>query len=345
MQSIRNIDVKGKRVLVRCDFNEPLDNSGALLDDFRIKKSLPTIQYLLEHSAKIILMSHLGDPGGKPVEHLTLKTVKETLEKLLEKKISYASDCIGLDARASVQALQDGEILLLENLRFHAQEEVNNAEFAHQLAMLGEIYVNDAFSVCHRAHASVVGVPQFLPSAMGFLLEQELEQLEKVRHNPLRPFIVIVGGVKVETKAAFIEKISHSADEVLVSGLIKKELQEKYPDILKNGNIIGPHENLDSMDISSETQEIFKQKIMNAKTVVWNGPVGKFEDKEHSAGTSAVAHAIIQSGAFSLVGGGETIEFLHQSGLMEEFSWVSTGGGAMLDYISGQELPGLKALL
>lgn len=310
MRNVKDIDVTGKRVLVRCDFNEPLDDSGALLDDFRIQKSLPTIQYLLKRAAEVVVMSHLGDG------HESMDAVKKRLDELL-----------GVSVK------------LLENLRANPGEEKNDPSFAEQLAQGFDLYVNDAFSACHRAHASIVGVPMILPSAAGMLLEQELEHLEKVRHNPERPFIAIVGGKKVGTKADFIKNISKIADSVIVGGLIKKELGQAL-----NAKIVGPQDDVNAPDIGKETIKIFKEMIKGAKTVLWNGPLGKIEEKKHRAGTLAIAQAIIDSGAFSVVGGGETIQFLRQEGLLEKFGWASTGGGAMLAYLAGQDLPGLKAL-
>jgi 3-phosphoglycerate kinase len=343
MKRLTDLNVAGKRILVRCDFNVPQDGNGAILDDFRIQKSLPTIRYLVEQKAKVILISHLGDPEG-PDPAFRLDTVKDRLEQLLRLPVGKTQDCVGREAQDSVARLQDGEVLLLENVRFHPEEKANDPEFANQLAHLGELYVNDAFSNCHRAHASMVGIPALLPSAAGFLLIQEIEQLARVCNHPEHPLVVLIGGRKVETKAKFINHISAIADAVLVNGLIQKEISEKHLVFSHPEKIFGPHESLDAFDITAEQAEEFAQKIMRAKTVVWNGPFGKFEDPAHRAGTQRLARAIIESGAFSVTGGGETIEFLRQEGMIDQFSHVSTGGGAMLDFLSGDELPGIKAL-
>ncbi len=343
MKSIKDFNVEGKRVLVRCDFNVPIDENGAILDDFRIKKTLPTITYLIDHNAKIILMSHLGEPEGKADPILKLDKVKERLEALLKKEVIKTDDCIGQKVENTISTLNPGQMILLENVRFHKGETENDPEFAKQLSQLGDLYINDAFGDCHRAHASMVGLPQFLPSGAGLLLQSEIENLNKVLQNPKKPMVAIIGGIKVGTKAKFIENISQLADAVLVSGLIKKELLNKHYNIIYNV-IIGPEDHLDALDIDQATIEIFKEKIMAAKTVVWNGPLGKFEDEKYNNGTLQIAKAIVESGAFCVAGGGETIEFLNKEGMLDQFSHVSTGGGAMLDYLSGEKLPGINAL-
>ncbi len=344
MKILTDFDVQGKRILVRCDFNVPLDSEGGVLDDFRLKASLPTIQYLLEQNAKIILMSHLGSPDGEIVESLRMDKVKNRLEELLDEKITKADDCVGEEVRDQALHLKSGEILLLENLRFHKEETENDQAFANELASLGDVYINDAFGVCHREHASVVSVPKFLPHGAGLLLQKEVDVLKDFLQNSKKPLVAIMGGKKVETKAVFIENILKIADTVLIGGLIKKELAEKHSSILLNVRVFGPENNLDAEDIDEETIKLFTEKIMQAKTIFWNGPLGKFEEEKYKKGTLAIAEAIIQSGAFSLVGGGETVEFLGKEGLADKFSHVSPEGGAMLEFLSGQELPGLRAL-
>ncbi len=343
MKSIKDFSVENKKVLVRCDFNVPIDKRGNILDDFRIKKTLPTIQYLVSQGAKIILMSHLGEPEGQIIPTLTLDKVKEKLEKLLGISILKTGNCVGPEVENQVAQLKSGEILLLENLRFHKEETDNDLGFAKKLARLGEIYINDAFSDSHRAHASIVGIPTFLPSGAGLLLENEIANLDKVLKNPTHPLVALIGGIKVGTKAKFIENISRLADTVIVGGLIKKELANKHYNIIYNV-IVGPNDNLEALDIDKKTIKLFQEKIKSAKTIVWNGPFGKFEEKKYAKGTLAIAKAIIKSKAFSVVGGGDTIEFLTKQRMLKKFSYVSTGGGAMLDYLSGEELPGLKAL-
>ena len=360
-KTLKDIDVKNKRVLVRCDFNVPLDEKGNITDDFRIKQALPTIEYLIKNKAKIILMSHLGEPGGKIVENLKMDKVQEKLTELLDLSVIKAPDCVGLKIEEETKNLENGEILLLENLRFHKEETENLSrqerdpavagEFARELSKLGDIYINEAFSVCHRNHASIALVPTFLPSAAGFLLEKEIEVLDKVMGKSLpagrqaaKPMIAVIGGKKVGTKVKIINKISEVADFVLISGLIKKEELEKNIKFSQPKKIIGPAENLGAKDIDEKTIKLFEEKIKTAKTVLWNGPFGKTEDKEYEKGTLAIAKAIIKSKAFSVAGGGETMEFLNRKGLVSKFSYVSTGGGAMMEYLSGEKLPGLEAL-
>lgn len=343
-KTLLDFDVKNKKVLVRCDFDVPLDENGNIADDFRIRASLPTINYLIEKNAKIILMSHLGEPGGKIESILSLSIVKKKIEELLGVFVEIAADCVGEEVVAQTAKLMAGQVLLLENLRFHKEETENNAEFAEKLAKLGDIYINDAFAVCHRAHASIVGVPKFLPAGAGFLLEKEITTLLKIMENSQRPMIVLMGGKKVETKTGAIDRLLEIADLLIINGLIKREIIEKKLKFNNEEKIIAPADNLGAPDINEETAEFFKKKILSAKTVLWNGPFGKFEDEEHKKGTLAIATAIIKSGAFSVVGGGETIEFLTKEGIISKFSHVSTGGGAMLQFLSGEELPGIKAL-
>src|SRR3989338_1631212 len=332
MKYLTDFDVENKRVLVRCDFNVPLDDTGNILDDFRIKKTLPTLQYLLSKKARIILMSHLGEAEGKVVEGLRLGPIKKT------------TDCIGRETNDQVMQLAAGEIILLENLRFHKEEAENNAEFAKELAGLGQVYINDAFSVCHRNHASLSAICQFLPSFAGLLLAEEIKNLTKILENPSRPMLAIIGGAKVKTKVMLIETFSKIADTVIINGLIKKEILQENIHLKHPEKIISQIDPSPSLDISQESINVFKEKIMAAKTIVWNGPFGKFEEKKYETGTLEIAKAIIKSQAFSVVGGGETIEFLHKEGILSQFSHVSLGGGAMLSFLAGEQLPGLVAL-
>lgn len=345
MKSIKDFDVKNKKVLVRCDFNVPLNRDGIILDDFRIKKTLPTIQYLISKEAKIILISHL-DPENTGLVDLkfTLKNVAEKVSLLLKLPVMMAEDCVGGKVVQQVEQLKSRELLLLENVRFHAGEVNNTEAFAKKLSDLGDIFINEAFAECHRPYASIVSVPKFLPHGSGFLLEKEIENLNKILENPKKPLIAIVGGVKVGTKAKFIEKISEVADVVIISGLIKKEIIENEIKFENSQKIIGPSDNFDALDIDEKTIELFREKILTAKTVLWSGPFGKFEDKNFKKGTLEIAKAIIKSKAFSVVGGGETVEFLDQENLISKFNHVSTGGGAMLAYLAGDVLPGIKAL-
>ena len=348
MKTLKDVNVENKRVLVRCDFNVPLDKKGNILDDFRIRQTLPTIKYLIEEKAKIILMSHLGDPDGKVVPELRLDKVAERLSEYLNFAVAKTNDCIGPEIESEANSLEFGGVLLLENLRFHKEETEPDSEFAKKLSYLGDIYVNDAFGVCHRNNASITLVPQFLDHCAGLLLEKEIISLEKLLKNPEKPMVIIIGGKKVETKSKFINNISKSADFVIVSGLIAKEIAEgvnghpiKFEEPEK---IIAPFGDLGALDIDEDSIKMFCEKIMQAKTVLWNGPFGKFEERKYEKGTLAIAKAIIDSGAFSVVGGGETIEFLNKQGIIQKFSHVSTGGGAMLNYLSGEKLPGLEYL-
>lgn len=344
MKTIRDVNVSNKRVLVRCDFDVPLDSSGEILNDFRIKKILPTIKYLIENNSRIILMGHLARPEGKVVPGLRLDKVCSRLSELLNISVKKTDDCIGDDVKKDVDQLKAGQVLLLENLRFHKEEQENNSEFAKELSELADLYINEAFSVCHRPHASVIGVPKYLPSAMGLFLEEEIKNLTKVLENPEKPMVALIGGKKVEDKIKVINKISKKANYVIISGLIKKEAEENkikfdYPE-----KITAPLDSLGALDIDEKTIELFTNKIKNAKTILWNGPFGKTEDEAYVRGTLEIAKAIIESKAFSVIGGGETVEFLDRKNLLSKFSHVSTGGGAMLSYLAGEKLPGIEAL-
>ena len=345
MKTLKDINVIGKRVLVRCDFNVPIDKKGNILDDFRIKQTLPTIKYLIDDQAKVILMSHLGEPDGKIVSELKMNKIAERLSEYLGFSVAKADDCVGPEIESMASTIEDGGVLLLENLRFHKEETDNNMDFAKKLSYLGDIYVNDAFGVCHRENASITGVPQLLfEHCAGLLLRKEMESLDKVMVDPDKPMVIIVGGKKVETKSKFIDNISKTADFVLIGGLIAKEISEKNIKFKFPEKIIAPTGKLDAPDINEESIKIFQEKILQAKTILWNGPFGKFEEEKYSKGTLAITKAIVDSGAFSVVGGGETVEFLNKQGMIDKFSWVSTGGGAMLSYLAGDKLPGLEAL-
>lgn len=345
MKNLKDFSVTSKRVLVRCDFNVPVDEKGNIQDDYRIKMALPTIKYLIENKAKIILMSHLDpDSTGVVDKKYNLEKVAEKLSEYLKIPIIKSTDCIGAELEGQSNDLEPGNILLLENLRFYKEETENDPAFAKKLSYLGDIYVNDAFSVDHRAHASVAGVPLLLPSCTGLLLEKEIESLDKVMKNPEKPMTVLIGGTKVDTKSKFINKISQVADNIIISGLIAKEVSEKNIKFEYSDKIVIPTGDLAALDITQETIEIFLEKIKGSKTILWNGPFGKFEEKKYAKGTLALAKAVIESEAFSVVGGGETVEFIKKEGILDKFSWVSTGGGAMLSYLAGDSLPGLEAL-
>ncbi len=344
MKQIKDFDVKSKTVLVRCDFNTPLDGCGSILDDGKIKETLPTLQYLIKNQAKVVILTHLGEPEGHVVENLKLNVIKDALEKLLGFAIKKSNDCIGGQVKKNVGDLAVGEVLLLENVRFHKEEMENNLSFAKKLSELGDIYVNEAFDVCHRSHASVVGITQFLPSAMGFALQKEVEVLSNIMAHPKRPMVAIIGGAKVTTKAHLVDGFCAFADLVIISGLIKQELVSQKIHLQYPEKVFGPKEDLGGLDIGLEDIRRITSQILQAKTIVWNGPFGKVEDQNHKQGTIEIAKAIMESEAFSVVGGGQTLAFLKQEGMLDKFSHVSTGGGAMLSFLAGEELPGLVAI-
>ena len=339
MKTLREADIqRGTRVLVRCDFNCPIDENGNVLETYRIEKTLPTINYLLENDAKIILMSHLDDPKGRVVEDLRLTPIADALFSYLDLSILKAPDCVGKNIKEIVEGMQNGEILLLENLRFHKGEEENDESFARELASLGEIYVNDAFGACHRAHASIVGIPKFLPSFAGFLLESEIKNLSRVLENPEKPLVAVFGGAKIETKLPTIQKFLDLANFVLVGGKIAKEINFSHP------NLYNALDFNQGFDIGDKTIEKFKDIISKAKTIIWNGPMGMFEKKEFEKGTKEIAIAISEAKAFKVAGGGETLFAISKYGLEKKFDFLSTGGGAMLEFLAGKKLPGIEAI-
>jgi len=348
MKTLKDFDFQNKKVLLRTDFDVPLSEQGDILNDFRIKSAIPTIEYLIKNKAKIIIISHLGRPNPKSQKEknkFSLKPVGKKLEKLLKKRVRFLSDPISQKIEKEIGKMKAGELVLLENLRFCKEEKENNPEFAKQLARLGDIYINNAFAVCHRSHASIVGIPRYLLSGIGLLLENEINTLSQILKNPKKPFITIIGGKKVETKVKFIDKISNVSDFVLIGGLIPKEIERQNIKFKEPEKIILPVDWKDNCyDIGEKTTKIFKEKIKTAKTIFWNGPLGKTEEKRFSKATREVAKTVVKSKAFSVIGGGETIEFLTRIGLIKKISFVSTGGGAMLDYIVDEKLVGLEAL-
>jgi len=382
--SIRDLDLQGKRIFMRVDFNVPLAPGGQeITSDKRIRAALPTIQYALEKGAALVLASHLGRPKGKPNPEMSLKPVAQRLSDLLGKPAAMAPDCIGEEVEKMLPA--PGEVLLLENLRFHAEEEKNDPEFSKKLARLGDVYVNDAFGTAHRAHASTVGIIEFLkPAAAGLLMEKELEYLEKCTANPERPCIGILGGAKVSDKIEVIENLLKFADRLLIGGAmaytflksqgkpvgkslveddkleLAKGLLEKSGDriLLPCDHVVAevleenaPSESLEEIpegkmgvDIGPKTREAYAAVIRSAKTIIWNGPMGVFEKKPFDAGTVAVAKAVAESGALSVVGGGDSEKAVKSAGVADKISHISTGGGASLEYLSGLVLPGVAAL-
>lgn len=381
--TINDVDFEGKRALVRVDFNCPIKD-GKVTDDTRIRASLPTLQLLLGQGASLVLMSHLGRPKGKRNPEFSLAPVGSALAVLLGKPVQMADDCVGEEVEQKAKSLQPGEVLLLENLRFHPEEEANDAAFAGKLARLGDIYVNDAFGSAHRAHASTHGVAAHLPAVAGFLMESELVHLGDLLGNPERPFVAILGGAKVSDKIGVLETLVDKADVVLIGGgmaftflkaaghEIGKSLCE--PDLeqakrisakaqklllptdvvcstaLKGGsepitvnvNLI-PQDQM-GLDIGPETAELYAKEIAAAKTIFWNGPMGVFEQPPFDKGTLAVAQAVANSSAKSCVGGGDSAAAVVQMGLAEKITHVSTGGGASMEFLEGQELPGVAVL-
>ncbi len=383
-KKITDLDVKGKKVLVRVDFNVPLAD-GKVGDDARMVAALPTINYLLDHGAAVILCSHLGRPKGVDLTY-SMKPVAEHLATLIEAPVMFAEDCIGKPAEFAAAKLQPGEVLVLENTRFHDEEKNNDPEMAKQMASLADLYVNDAFGSAHRAHASTVGVTEYLPAAAGFLLEKEIEYLGNAITEPKRPFITILGGAKVSDKIGVIENLLEKSDKILIGGgmantflkaqgyemadsLVEEEVVDTAKALLDKGGdkLVLPVDLVLSdafsaeaavqvipvgdipagwraLDIGPRTIEAFSKIISGAGTVVWNGPMGVFELEPFAQGTYAIAKAVSESGSTSIIGGGDSISAINKSGLADKITHISTGGGASLEMLEGKELPGLAAL-
>jgi phosphoglycerate kinase len=384
-KTIRDIDAKGKKVLVRVDFNVPT-KEGVVGDDTRIQAALPTIKYLLEQGAAVILCSHLGRPKGGPEEKYSMKPVAEHLAKLLGMPVAFATDCIGPAATEAAQSLKPGGVLLLENTRFHAEEEKNDMEMAKQLASLADLYVNDAFGTAHRAHASTEGVTHFLPGVAGFLLEKEIKYLGQVVADPKKPFVAIMGGAKISDKIGVIKNLLTKADAVLIGGgmantffkaqgldmadsLVEDEALETAKSLLKDAGskLMLPVDvvladkfdaeaqskaakvgNVEAgwriLDIGPETVAAYAKVIEGAATVVWNGPMGVFEFPRFAKGTFDVAKAVAACKGVTVVGGGDSVAAIQESGLADKITHISTGGGASLEMLEGLELPGVAAL-
>jgi len=398
-QTVLDVDVTGKRVLMRVDFNVPLDDSGHVTDDTRIRASLPTIQYLLERGAAPILMSHLGRPKGAPNPKYSLRPAAERLQDLLGPgtTVQFANDCIGPEVRRAADALQPGQVLLLENLRFHPEEEANDSAFSQELAALADIYVNDAFGSAHRAHASTAGVAAYLPAVSGFLMDRELSIMGTALEAPERPFVAILGGAKVSDKMGVIGNLLGKVDTLIIGGGMANTFLKSlgFPvgqslveaDRVKDAEALSGRANLQDvrlmlptdvmiasefnadaerravnvrdvpedtsqlgwriMDIGPETAAAYGEAIRQAKTIVWNGPMGVFEMQPFAQGTLAVAQAVCdatRAGATSIVGGGDSVAAVEQMGLADCITHISTGGGASLEFLEGQTLPGVAAL-
>ena len=390
-KTVSDMDLAGKKVLLRCDFNVPQDKAtGEITSDKRIVASLPTIQYLLDHGAAVIACSHLGKPKGEWKESLTLAPVAKRLSELLGKPVIFAKDIVGEDAKAKAAALQPGEILLLENLRFEKGEEKNDPEFAKELASLADVYVSDAFGTVHRAHASTAGVAAYLPAYAGLLVEKELSVMGKALENPKRPFVAILGGAKVSDKIGVIQNLLDKADTIMIGGgmaytflkamgysvgdsLLEADKVDFAREMIeqaqkKNVMFLLPvdtaihtkFENTNEfmtvdvsmipdgymgLDIGPQTVELFSAAIRQAGTIVWNGPMGVFEFSAFAAGTEAVAKAVAESNAITIVGGGDSAAAVEKLGYADRMTHISTGGGASLEFLEGKDLPGVACLL
>lgn len=387
--SVNDIFVGGHRVIVRVDFNVPLDNEGNITDDNRIVGALPTIKYLIENDAKVILVSHLGRPKSGPEAKYSMKPATERLAQLLGRPVVLAADVIGPDAKAKAAELKEGEVLMLENVRFHKEEEKNDTAFARELASLAEIFVNDAFGTAHRAHASTAGLADYLPAVCGFLIQKELSFMGGALDRPVRPFVAILGGAKVSDKIGVIANLLEKVDTLIIGGGmaytflkalgheigssicemdkldLARELMSKAKE--KGVNLLLPLDNVvakefsadaeafainsdelpkDTMglDIGPKTIALFSEAIKGAKTVVWNGPMGVFEFERFAVGTRKIAEAVADSGAISIVGGGDSAAAVEQLGFADRISHISTGGGASLEFLEGKELPGIECL-
>jgi phosphoglycerate kinase len=389
MRTLNDLDVDGKTVLVRVDYNVPLDKEGRVADATRIRATLPTIAWLRERNARVVLMSHLGRPDGEVKPSLSLKPVAEELAMLLGAPVRFATDCIGPDAATVIKGLLPGDVAVLENVRFHGAEEKNDPEFARQLAANGQVYVNDAFGTAHRAHASTEGLAHLLPSAAGLLLDREVTVLDSLLHGAEAPFIAVIGGAKVSTKLAVLESLVDRVNGLLIGGgmantflkaqghevgksllevdqipnaqaLFKRAVErgvsiEIPTDVVVTGNLsaegdrqVVPATAIPSdaiaADIGPDSIERYGKVILGARTIFWNGPMGVFEIPQFADGTKRIAQLIADSGAVTVVGGGESVQAVEELGLADEMTHVSTGGGAALEFIEGRTLPGVAAL-
>lgn len=343
MKKIQDADVKNKKVLLRVDFNVAV-KEGAVEEKFKIEAAKETLDYLLSQGAKVALISHLGRPAGKFDPDFSFKLLTGGIAAILGTRLVFAGDCIGPAVAGGLENLNSGEALLLENVRFYPGDEANDKEFSQQLSQGFDIFINDAFSASHRDHASVSGITKLLESFAGFRLQKEIEEMEKVKNDFSRPAVAIIGGAKIETKLPVIKFFEEKYDQVLVGGKIANEALDQK--INFGEKVILPEDfSGDRLDIGPNTLKKFKEIIGGAKTIVWNGPLGMFEKKEYAAGTYETLDAILgKSGAYVVIGGGETLEALEERKAMEKVSFVSTGGGAMLTYLGGEKMPGIDVL-
>jgi len=342
IKKIQNAELKDKKVLLRADFNVAIEN-GKAKEEFKIKACKESLIYLLSQDAKVALVSHLGRPEGKINSDFSLEQIAGDIERILDVKIKFIADCIGKKVEEAVNNLEIGEVLLLENVRFYEGEEKSDEEFSKKLAENFDIFINDAFSVCHRNQASVTGITKFIDSYAGFWLQREIENLDKVKNDPEHPAVTIIGGAKIETKLPLIKNFEKTYDNILVGGKIANEAIDQ--NIQFSEKVMLPIDfSGNRFDIGKETTQKFIEIIKDAKTIVWNGPLGKFEESPYDLATKEILKAVMESGAYTLLGGGESIEILEKENAMEKISFVSTGGGAMLEYLSGNTMPGIKAL-
>ncbi|MCX6066540.1 MAG: phosphoglycerate kinase [Chloroflexi bacterium] len=373
-KTVKDIDLKGKRVIMRVDFNVPMDK-GVVTDDKRIKAALPTIKYVLEQGASLLLMSHLGRPKGGVDPEFSLKAAAEVLAGHLGIPVKMAADCVGPEVEAMAAALKPGEVIMLENTRFHPEEEKNDLELAKKMAALADIYVNDAFGSAHRAHSSTEGIARFLPAVSGFLMEQELEYLGRAIANPEHPYIAILGGAKISDKILVVETLLSKCDKLIIGGgmantflaakglnmqdsLVEAASLETAKAILSRvaDKLVLPvdaviADKVDAspagwrmLDVGPKTVELYKQTLSGAKLIVWNGPVGVFEMPKFAEGTFALAKLLAESGATTVIGGGDSASAVKKAGVAKQMTHVSTGGGASLEFLEGKELPGVAAL-
>ena len=388
-KTVKDIDLKGKKVFVRCDFNVPMDENQNITDNTRIVAALPTIKYLLEQNCKIILASHLGRPKGEVKPEFSLKPVAKELSKLLGKEVIMANDVIGEDAMSKASNLKEGEIMLLENVRFHREETDNAPEFAKKLASMAEIFVNDAFGTAHRAHASTTGIADYIPGVAGFLIEKELKFLGNAINNPERPFVAILGGAKVSDKIGVIDSLLDKVDTLMIGGGMAyiffkaqgynvgnslcevektglalqamekakaKGVKLLLPIDTKVGKEFKPDtesktvawteipDEWEGFDIGEKTIEMFKKELQNAKTVIWNGPLGLFEFEQFAIGTNEIAKTLAELDATTIIGGGDSAAAVTKAGLADKMTHISTGGGASLEFLEGKKLPGIECL-
>ena len=388
-KTVKDIDLRGKKVFVRCDFNVPMDENQKITDNRRIVAALPTIKYLIEQNCKIILASHLGRPKGEFKPEFSLAPVAKELSRLLGQEVLMAKDVIGESAKTLAANLQEGQVMLLENVRFHREETDNDPEFAKELASMAEVFVNDAFGTAHRAHASTEGISHYLPSVSGFLIEKELKFLGDALNNPERPFVAILGGAKVSDKIGVIDSLLEKVDTLMIGGgmaytffkaqgyevgnslcepdkcdlalsLMNKAKEKGVKFLLPVDTKIGKEfkpdtesktvawteipEGWEGFDIGEKTIEMFKDELKSAKTVVWNGPLGLFEFDQFAIGTNAIAHALAELDATTIIGGGDSAAAVEKAGLADKMTHISTGGGASLEFLEGKKLPGIECL-